>query len=105
MATHQIEHTAQKSVREVWRDHREERDQLNRRHEREMAAAIAAEFPVGAKVKWKHGQNMISGLVVEHMQYSWNAEKVIVQNIKSGAKKEIEAWTLEHADSCATASA
>ncbi|HYB97541.1 MAG TPA: hypothetical protein VEC57_00210 [Candidatus Limnocylindrales bacterium] len=98
MATHQIETTAQKSVRGVWREHREEREQMNRRHEREMAAAVAAEFPVGCKVKWKHGHNMISGLVFEHMRYSWHSEKVIVQNTKSGAKKEIEAWELEHAD-------
>lgn len=92
MATHPVE-VNPKSVLELWREQNMEWREMHDRHNREMRAAILAEFPIGTKVRWKHSENYIEGVVVEYKQY--NDSEVIVQNSKSKSKRDIEAYRLE----------
>lgn len=90
MKTPQVE-----SVREMRLRHREEYRKQSDAHDAEMKVAVRTEFPIGARVKYKHGQNFISAVVDGYPEFSWVSDKVIVKNLKSGNKKEIEAWCLE----------
>lgn len=84
------------SVLKLRQKQREEWRKQTDRHMREMKRAVRKEFPLGATVSYKHGQNRIKGVVYEYPQYDWDTDKVIVLNVKSGSKKEIEAFLLDH---------
>lgn len=88
--------TKSESVREMHLRHRQEYREQADRQDREIGKAVRTEFPVGAAVKYKHGQNYIMAVVDSYPPFEWSTNKVIARNTKTGNKKEIEAHNLEH---------
>jgi hypothetical protein len=60
----------------------------------ELNAVIRAEFPVGTRVKYRHGLNWIHGVVAEMPSYSFGDE-LEIKNVKTGTSRRVKAKELE----------
>lgn len=69
---------------------------MSDRHDREMREVVRREFPIGCAVRYKHGENFIEAVVDSYPPFEWSTDKVIARNKRTGNKKEIEAYRLEH---------
>jgi hypothetical protein len=61
---------------------------------KELSDVIRAEFPVGTKVKFRHGLNWIYGTVAE--MPSWDfGDELKIKNTKTGTFRNVKAKELE----------
>lgn len=68
-------------------------DEWSRLH-RELNDVIRAEFPVGTKVKFRHGLNWIHGTVAEMPSWDFGNE-LKIKNTKTGTLRSVKAEDLE----------
>jgi hypothetical protein len=66
------------------------------RYDRDIRRAARREFPVGTKVQFNAGVELIKGVVVGHADQPYHsADRVMVQNDATGKHWERKAWQLE----------
>ena len=69
-------------------------DQEWERLHKELSDVIRAEFPVGTKVKFRHGLNWIRGTVAELPMWDFGDE-LKIENTKTGTRRRVKEKDLE----------